>query len=127
MTQAIRNKIANQLQNPSRLTEVTTCYLLSLIMEARQHTLTNAATLFNVSLERYSKLLSNHKELALENLNRQARRRLKRLLKKHKSLTASSKWKVAIIIDATFHERSSRHVENSQRFNHGEGWVVGHQ
>ena len=32
-----------------------------------------------------------------------------------------------MIIDATLHPRSSLHVHNAQRFNHGQGFVIGHQ
>ena len=42
-------------------------------------------------------------------------------------LVAGAPWTIAIIIDATLHPRSSLHVHNAQRFNHGQGFVVGHQ
>ena len=32
-----------------------------------------------------------------------------------------------IIIDATLQRRSSVHAQNAQRFNHGQGFVIGHQ
>jgi len=60
-------------------------------------------------------------------LNRQCKRRLKSILRKRKSLIPGSPWTIALIIDATLHERSSRHTDNAQRFNHGQGWIVGHQ
>ena len=42
-------------------------------------------------------------------------------------LVVGAPWTIAIIVDATLHPRSSLHVQNSQRFNHGQGFVVGHQ
>jgi hypothetical protein len=42
-------------------------------------------------------------------------------------LVKGTSWTIAIIVDATLHPRSSLHVQNSQRFNHGQGFVIGHQ
>jgi len=95
--------------------------------EARIHTLTHAAKSCGLAVSQFSRLLSGHKELALEHLSRLAQRRLKKALKKRSKLVRGASWEVAIIIDATLHARSSRHIENSQRFNHGDGWVIGHQ
>ena len=36
-------------------------------------------------------------------------------------------WKIAIIIDSTLQKRFSRHSDNVKRFNHGAGFVIGHQ
>ena len=36
-------------------------------------------------------------------------------------------WKIAIIIDATLQRRASLHSENVKKFNHGNGFVIGHQ
>ena len=36
-------------------------------------------------------------------------------------------WKIAILIDATLQHRASLHPENTQTFNHGKGYVIGHQ
>jgi hypothetical protein len=41
--------------------------------------------------------------------------------------TGKLPWNVAISVDATFLNRSSLHTDNSKRFNHGKGFVVGHQ
>jgi hypothetical protein len=42
-------------------------------------------------------------------------------------LISGTPWKIFLIIDSTLHRRTSRHIQNSQKFNHGEGWVTGHQ
>ena len=41
--------------------------------------------------------------------------------------TGKLPWNIAILIDATFLKRSSLHTDNCKRFNHGKGFVVGHQ
>jgi hypothetical protein len=124
---SIATKIRRLLKIPVRLEKVVPAYLISLMTEAHTHTLTYAAKLCGMAVSQFSRLLSGHKELALEHLNRLARRRLSAVLGNRRNLVPGAPWKVAIIIDATLHARSSRHIENSQRFNHGDGWVIGHQ
>src|ERR1700692_1120894 len=124
---SISTDILRRLEIPLRLKKVVPAYLVSLMQNTKRTTLTSAAKLSGISLSAFSRLLSGHKELALENLNRLSRRRLKRLVPQRKALVSGAPWKVALIIDATLHERSSRHLENAQRFNHGDGWVIGHQ
>jgi hypothetical protein len=36
-------------------------------------------------------------------------------------------WKIAIIIDSTLQHRASLQPENAKKFNHGKGYVIGHQ
>ena len=36
-------------------------------------------------------------------------------------------WHIAIIVDSTLQRRASLHPENAKTFNHGQGFVVGHQ
>ncbi len=36
-------------------------------------------------------------------------------------------WKSVLIIDATLQTRAGLHTQNAQRFNHGQGFVIGHQ
>ena len=69
----------------------------------------------------------NHFDLSTVVLNRAARRRIQKLMKSRNALIKDSPWKIAIIIDATLHQRSTRHTENAQKFNHGKGYVLGHQ
>jgi hypothetical protein len=126
-TMSIASEIRGILKIPTRLKNVIPAYLTSLMTEAHTHTLTHAAKLCGLAISQFSRLLSGHKELALEHLNRVARRRLKKVVGKRRQLVPGAIWKIAIIIDATLHTRSSRHIENSQRFNHGDGWVIGHQ
>jgi hypothetical protein len=48
-------------------------------------------------------------------------------MKKRRKISKDSPWTVAFIIDSTLHKRFSRHTENTQKFNHGKGFVLGHQ
>ena len=36
-------------------------------------------------------------------------------------------WKIAIIVDSTLQQRASLHPDNAKTFNHGNGFVIGHQ
>lgn len=124
---SIASKIRRALKIPDRLQNVVPAYLISLMRDTGRHSMTLASQISGLAISQFSRLLSKHKNLALENLNRLTRRRLKRLVSQRRQLVSGTPWKVAIIIDATLHERSSRHIENAQRFNHGDGWVIGHQ
>ena len=125
--QSLTSAISQSLQTPSGLKKVATNYTKSLLTSTRKHTLTEASYNSGLHVSQFSRFLSDNKELALNNLNGRVRHRAKHLLKKRRHLTPGSIWRVGILIDATLHNRSSRHIENSQRFNHGNGWVTGHQ
>ncbi len=123
----IANEIARLLKIPSRLKNVAVGYAESLLRDNGRRTLQAASENSKLDVSQFSRFLSGHKEIGLENLNRLIRRRLDRVLAKRRELVKGAPWTVAVIIDATLHERSSRHIENAQRFNHGNGWVIGHQ
>ena len=125
--QSLTSAISQSLQTPSGLKKVATNYTKSLLTSTRKHTLTEASYNSGLHVSQFSRFLSDNKELTLNNLNGRVRHRAKHLLKKRRHLTPGSIWRVGILIDATLHNRSSRHIENSQRFNHGNGWVTGHQ
>jgi len=36
-------------------------------------------------------------------------------------------WKMAILMDSTLQHRASLHPANAKKFNHGKGYVIGHQ
>ena len=119
--------IRKQLEIPTRLGKAIPSYLISLLNDTEKHSLTFASSQSGLAPSQFSRLLSGHKEIAFKNLNRLARKKLKKLLRTRKFLTPGVPWTVAIIIDATLHERSSAKIENAQKFNHGNGWVIGHQ
>jgi len=97
------------------------------MLDTPKHTLSFAACVSGLDRSQFSRLLADHKGTAKENLTVLSRRVARRLAKKQKKLIKEGPWTIGLIIDATLHPRSSLHVENAQRFNHGEGFVIGHQ
>ena len=59
----------------------------------------------------------------LDHLSKQQAKRLSKSLSAFKGLP----WKIVIIIDSTLQSRASLRPENAKRFNHGQGFVIGHQ
>jgi hypothetical protein len=110
-----------------RLEMVIGWYLFSLMIEAPKHTLTFASSISGLAKSQFSRLLSGHRGLAekfLETLSQQIGIAWSET---RQVLIPGSGWSILLIVDATLHPRSSLHVQNSQRFNHGEGFVIGHQ
>jgi hypothetical protein len=124
---SIATKVRRLLKLPSRLAKVGSGYAISLMMDRGRRTLRSAAEAIGLHPSQFGRFLVDHKDLGLENLSRLARRRLNRVVGKRRFLVNGAPWRVALIIDATLHERSSLHIDNVQRFNHGDGWVIGHQ
>ena len=125
MPNVISSFVIRLLKIPARLQAVVGWYLLSLCVDGPKRTQSFAAELSSKNKSQFSRLLKEHRELAVANLTelgRQVALKLKRTL-----LVAGGPWTALIIIDATLHGRSSLHVENSQRLSHGDGWVIGHQ
>ena len=104
-------------------------FLLFLMVEIRKHSLQGAENFSGINRSSYSRLLKNHPELAVYNLGNLSKRQAKQFSKALKYLgkKGSLPWKVALLIDSTIQHRSSLHTQNSQRFNHGKGFVIGHQ
>lgn len=123
----ILKMLIRKLNLPMRLQNVASSYLLSLILEQGKFTLRKVSERSDLAVSQFSRFLSEHRNLAFDQLNRYSRRMISKGLLKCRPIVDGGSWKIAVIIDATLHERSSRHVENSQKFNHGQGWVIGHQ
>ena len=116
------------LKLPSRVEQVTAGYLFSLMIPAPRRTQTFASQVTGIHQSQFSRLLSNHGDLARDNLAHLAKIRAGELAQGGlRPVVKGGPWKAAVIIDATLHGRSSLHVQNAQRFNHGEGFVIGHQ
>ena len=74
----------------------------------------------------FSKVLKYHSNVAiytLESLSKKQAKHVAKALQKFKGLP----WKIALIVDSTLQHRASLHRENAKRFNHGNGFVIGHQ
>jgi hypothetical protein len=118
--------IARQLHVRQRLQRVCVGYLLFLMVVTTKHTLEEAARFSGLHKSQFSKMLKRHGHIAsytLDSLSKQQAKRLSHSLNALKGLP----WKIIIIIDSTLQNRSSLHPENSKKFNHGQGFVIGHQ
>ena len=111
---------------PVRLQGVSSNYVTALMSESAKHTLKYAATVMGGSVSSYSRLMTDHAGLAQQVLTRLGRRTLSCLGRKL-GMVPGTPWKIFIIVDATLHPRSSKHIQNSKSLSHGEGFIVGHQ
>src|SRR5215475_11224240 len=109
-----------------RLERVCTSYLLFLMVATTKHSLKEAARFSGLHPSLFAKLLQSHAQVAittLESLSKTQARQFAKTLARVKGLP----WKIVIIIDSTLQHRASLHPENAKTFNHGKGYVIGHQ
>jgi hypothetical protein len=109
-----------------RLGRICTAYLLLLMVATTKHSLKEAARFSRLHPSLFSKLLQSHSHVAitpLDQLSKTQARKLAKALERIRGLP----WKILLIIDATLQHRASLHPENAQTFNHGKGYVIGHQ
>jgi Transposase DDE domain len=126
------NKLANWLSThvsvKYRLRLVCLWYLLFLMISTRKHSLQEAARFSGINTSQFSKFLKNHSELAILSLHDLSKKQAKQFSNVMNYLANNTlPWKIAILIDSTIQHRSSLHTDNSKRFNHGKGFVIGHQ
>jgi len=120
--------MGRKLNPKKRLREVVIIYVLFLMVSFRKHSIDAAATFSNSSKSRFSKFLMNHSDLAVVKLDELSKKQAKQFGKNILFMADGElPWKIAIIIDATLQGRSSLHAQNVKRFNHGNGFVIGHQ
>ena len=108
-----------------RLEIVCTSYLLFLMVVTTKHSLEEAARFSGLHKSQFSKVLKYHANVAiytLESLSKKQAKHVAKALQKFKGLP----WKIALIVDSTLQHRASLHPENAKRFNHGNGFVIGH-
>src|SRR6266516_7753260 len=109
-----------------RLERIGTSYLLFLMVATTKHSLTEAARFSGLHPSLFAKLLQSHANVAittLEHLSKTQARQFAKALQRVHGLP----WKITILIDATLQHRASLHPENTHTFNHGKGYVIGHQ
>src|SRR3989440_1286524 len=109
-----------------RLERICTGYLLFLMVATTKHSLKEAARFSGLHPSLFSKLLQSHTQVAittLEHLSKTQARQFAKALQRVHGLP----WKIVILIDATLQHRARLHPENTQTFNHGKGYVIGHQ
>jgi hypothetical protein len=123
-------KLCGLLEISHRLQNVSFWYLFSLALDSPRHDLTHASKLSGLDISQFSRLLSEHPDLAykcLMFLISLRSRKIRKLERKFQKLFEKAPWSVALIIDSTIHKRSSHKAQNTQRFNHGGGFRFGHQ
>jgi AraC-like DNA-binding protein len=101
-------------------------YLLFLMVATTRHSLEEAARFAGLHKSQFSKMLKAHRKVAVSTLERLSKHQAKRLAKARHKLHELP-WAIAIIVDSTLQHRASLHPENAKTFNHGQGFVVGHQ
>jgi Transposase DDE domain len=124
--QTVQTWIARHLLVRRRLTNVCTSYLLFLMVVTRKHSLEEAARFSGRHKSQFSKMLKAHSKVAvstLESLSKQQARQVAKARQKLHELP----WAIAIVVDSTLQHRASLHPENAKTFNHGQGFIVGHQ
>jgi len=124
--QTLKTWIARRLSVRTRLEQVCVSYLLFLMVVRQKHSLTEAARLTGLHKSAFCKLLRDHFKVAaytLDNLSKKQAKQFAKCLHNLKGLP----WKIAILVDSTIQHRASVHPENAKTFNHGQGYVIGHQ
>ena len=122
------NWVTRKLISLDRLTPVAIIYIIFIMTSKRKHTLAAAARFSNSSKAKFNNLLKNHADIAIFALSELSKKQARQFSKAMHALGQNRlPWNIAIIVDATFLGRSSLHTENSKKFNHGKGYVIGHQ
>jgi hypothetical protein len=124
--QTVQTWITRHIVVRRRLEHVCMSYLLFLMVATTRHSLEEAARFAGLHKSQFSKMLKAHRQVAVSTLERLSKHQAKRLAKARHKLHALP-WAIAIIVDSTLQHRASLHPENAKTFNHGQGFVVGHQ
>jgi hypothetical protein len=118
--------IARRIAIRQRLERVCTSYLLFLMVVPQTHSLEEAARFSGLHKSQFCKMLQAHSTVAISTLERLSKKQAKQCAKPLHALKGLP-WKIAIVIDRTLQHRASLHPENAKKFNHGKGYVIGHQ
>jgi hypothetical protein len=108
------------------LRRICTAYLLFLMVATTKHSLKEAARFSGLHPSLFSKLLKSHANVAITSLDQLSKTQARKITKALERVRGLP-WKILLIIDATIQHRASLHPENAKTFNHGKGYVIGHQ
>ena len=125
-TQTVQTWIARHILVRRRLENVCTSYRLFLMVMTTKHSLEEAARFSGLHKSQFSKMLKTHSEVAVYTLESLSKKQAKQVSTARQKLQELP-WDIAIIVDSTLQHRASLHPENTKTFNHGKGFVVGHQ
>ena len=118
--------IARRISIRQRLERVCTSYLLFLMVVTTKHSLEEAARFSGLHKSQFCKMLKSHSQVAVYTLESLSKTQAKQFSKALPDLHGLP-WKIAILMDSTLQHRASLHPENAKKFNHGKGFVIGHQ
>src|SRR2546422_692707 len=118
--------IAHRIAVRQRLERVCTGYLLFLMVVTTKHSFAEAAHFSGLHKSQFCKMLKSHSNVAISTLERLSKKQAKQFSKPLHALKGLP-WKIAMLIDSTLQHRASLHPENAKKFNHGKGFVIGHQ
>jgi Transposase DDE domain len=124
--QTVQTWIARHILVRLRLETVCTSYLLFLMVATRKHSLEEAARFSGLHKSQFCKMLKCHGNIAVSTLESLSKKQAKHFAKSRQALQGLP-WKIAILLDSTLQHRASLHPENAKKFNHGKGYVIGHQ
>jgi hypothetical protein len=124
--QTVQTWIARHILVRLRLEHVCTSYLLFLMVATRKHSLEEAARFSGLHKSQFSKMLKAHSKVAVYTLESLSKKQAKQVATARQKLHELP-WTMAIIVDSTLQHRASLHPENAKTFNHGQGFVIGHQ
>src|SRR2546427_10383307 len=91
-----------------------------------KHSLEEAARFSGLHKSQFSKMLKAHSNIAVYTLESLSKKQAKQVAKARQKLKELP-WNIAIVVDSTLQHRASLHPENAKTFNHGQGFVIGHQ
>src|ERR671933_1823784 len=109
-----------------RLERICTGYLLFLMVATTKHSLKEAARFSGLHPSLFAKLLHAHAQVAITTLDQLSKTQARQFAKALQRVNGLP-WKIVIIIDSTLQHRASLHPDNTQTFNHGKGYIIGHQ
>jgi hypothetical protein len=109
-----------------RLERICTSYLLFLMVVTTKHSLEEAARFSGLHKSQFSKMLKTHSHVAVYTLESLSKKQAKHVSQARQKLQELP-WHIAIVVDSTLQHRASLHPANAKTFNHGQGFVVGHQ
>ena len=123
---ALHTWIARHIAVRQRLQRVCTSYLLFLMVVTTRHSLEEAARFSGLHKSQFCKMLKSHGNVAISTLESLSKKQAKQLAKALQPLKGLP-WNIVLIVDSTLQRRASLHPANAKRFNHGNGFVIGHQ
>ena len=118
--------IKRHLSVRQRLERICTSSLLFLMVVTTKHSLEEAARFSRVHKSLFSRRLHSHSKVAMTTLERLSKTQARQFAKALARLNGLP-WKIVLFIDSTLQHRASLYPENAKTFNHGKGYVIGHQ